>query len=98
MKTIDIRQALLNGSSDDLKRRRKVIALSALGLADFSIISLYQTGVIKKLPDLPFDIFDSNKVNASPDAYIMGVPDGPVSAIVYASAVLRSIRKFLGLT
>lgn len=87
MKPKAIKEALRTGSSEDLERRRKVIALSALGLVDFSIISLYQTGVIKKLPDLPFEVFDSNKVNASPDAYRMGVPDGPISAIAYASAM-----------
>ncbi len=87
MKPAAIKQALRTGTSEDMERRRKIIALSALGLADFSIISLYQTGVIKKLPDLPFEIFDSNKVNASPDAYRMGVPDGPISAVVYASAM-----------
>lgn len=87
MKPEVIKQALRNGSSEDMEKRRKIIALSALGLVDFSIISLYQTGVIKKLPDLPYDIFDSNKVNASPDAYSMGVPDGPISAIAYASAM-----------
>jgi len=79
-----IRDVLRNGYSDDLDRRRKVICLSALGLVDFSIISLYQTGVTRSLPDLPFPVFDSNKVNASKDAYMMGVPDGPVSAVAYA--------------
>lgn len=79
-----IRNVLRNEKSEDLDRRRQVIFLSALGLVDFSIISLYQTGVIKSLPDPPFPIFDSNKVNASKEAYQMGVPDGPVSAVAYA--------------
>ena len=69
--------------SDDLRRRRKVIALSAVGLIDFSIISLYQTGIIKKLPDIPHHLFDSNKVNASKEAYQFGVPDGPIGATTY---------------
>lgn len=69
--------------SDDLERRRKVIALSAIGLVDFAIISLYQTGVIKKLPDIPHPLFDSNKVNASKEAYQFGVPDGPIGATTY---------------
>ncbi len=78
-----IRDALRNDESEDLDRRRKIICLSAIGLVDFSIISLYQTGVIKSLPDLPFEIFDSNKVNASKSAYRFGAPDGPISATVY---------------
>ncbi len=75
-------------STDDLTIRRTIILLSAIGLADFSVISLYQTGVIKKLPDLPFSIFDSNKVNASKEAYQFGVPDGPISAAVYAATMI----------
>jgi uncharacterized membrane protein len=75
----------------DLDKRRKVILLSALGLIDFSIISLYQTGVIKHLPDLPYPFFDSDKVNASEEAYRFGAPDAPVSAMAYAmSMVLAS--------
>ena len=88
MKPFEIRQALTKGKGDDLNRKRQVMLLSAIGLVDFSIISLYQTGVIKRLPDLPFKIFDSNKVNKSPQAYAMGVPDGPVSAAVYAATMI----------
>lgn len=83
-----IRKSLREGSSDDLERRRKLICLSAIGLADFSIISLYQTGVIKSLPDIPLSIFDSNKVNASESAYQLGVPDGPVSSLAYSAVMV----------
>lgn len=88
MKAMEIRNELREGVSDNLRRKRKIIALSALGLVDFSIISLYQTGVIKKLPDIPLPIFDSNKVNAANNAYILGVPDGPISATVYGLAMV----------
>lgn len=79
-----IRDALRNGGSEDLDRRRKLSLLSALGLVDFSMISLYQTGLLRHLPDLPFAVFDSDKVNGSTSAYQMGVPDGPVSLLTYA--------------
>lgn len=84
MNVTAIRNVLRNDHSEDLEIRRKVIGLSALGLLDFSIISLYQTGVIRRLPDLPYKLFDSNKINASESAYQFGVPDGPVSAAAYA--------------
>jgi len=88
-----IRNSLREDSSADMERRRKIVFLSAIGLADFSLISLYQTGVIKRLPDLPFPIFDTNKVNASKSAYQLGVPDGPVSSLAYsATMVLASAR------
>ena len=80
-----IREELLNGAGTDLDKRRQILSLSAIGLLDFAVISLYQSGVIKKLPDLPFPIFDSNKVNAASDAYQMGVPDGTLGAWAYAA-------------
>ena len=84
MDAVAIKDALRMEKNPDMDNRRKVIVLSALGLFDFSIISLYQTGVIRKLPDIPLPVFDSNKVNASKEAYQFGVPDGPVSAVIYS--------------
>ncbi|HEU5145984.1 MAG TPA: vitamin K epoxide reductase family protein [Chryseosolibacter sp.] len=88
MDAIAIRNELRQGNSPALDARRKVILLSALGLVDFSIISLYQTGVIKHLPDPRHPIFDSDKINASEDAYQFGAPDGPISAAAYAIAMI----------
>jgi uncharacterized membrane protein len=85
MRTAAIRQELLNSTTEDLQKRRKIMGLSALGLVDFALISLYQAGVIKRLPEIPFAAFDSNKVNAAPDAYEMGAADGTISAWLYAS-------------
>jgi hypothetical protein len=59
MRTAAIRQELLNGTGEDLQARRKIIGLSALGLVDFAFISLYQAGVIKRLPELPFGAFEN---------------------------------------
>jgi uncharacterized membrane protein len=84
MKAEELRRELLYGNSKELKVRRNLIALSIIGLIDFGIISLYQTGIIKKLPDLPGKIFDSNQVNAAKDAYLFGIPDGLISGTVYA--------------
>lgn len=90
MKAAKIRNELLHGNSKDLRRRRTVLTLSAIGLVDFAFISLYQSGVIKHMPDLPFKIFDSNKVNIAEDAYQMGAPDAPISALAYAGAMVLS--------
>lgn len=84
MRTAAIRQELLTSRDANLQRRRKIMLLSALGVADFAFLSLYQAGAINRLPELPLKAFDSNKVNAAPDAYQMGVPDAAVSALIYA--------------
>ncbi len=86
-----IRNELRNNDSEIMDKRRLLILLSALGLIDFSVISLYQTGIIQKLPDLPFSIFDSNKVTASTEAYQFGVPDGLIGVTVYATTIVLAI-------
>jgi uncharacterized membrane protein len=88
-----IRRELRKGKSESLDRRRQIALLSAIGVADMGIISLYQIGVIRKLPDLPGNIFDSNKVNASKSAYVMGLPDGPVSLGLYALNMILASAK-----
>jgi uncharacterized membrane protein len=74
--------------TDAARHRRQIAALAALGLLDFSLISLFQLGYIKELPDLPGEIFDSKQVNSSQDAVIMGIPDGPISLTSYAATML----------
>ena len=88
MDTTAIRNELLFGTTSDLEKKRKIILLSALGLVDFSIISLYQTGIIKHLPDIDHPLFDSDQVNGSKDAYMFGAPDGPISALAYAATMI----------
>lgn len=88
MRTAAIRQELLTSVDKDLNRRRKVLTLSAIGIADFAFISLYQSGAIDRLPELPFKAFDSNKVNAAPDAYKMGAPDATISTLLYAAGMV----------
>lgn len=69
MNPIQLSEELRNGQSDDLTRRRWIIGLSFVGAAMGQIVSLYQTGIIKKLPDPPIPVFDSDKVDASSYAY-----------------------------
>lgn len=68
---------LRNNKSPDLTRRRWIIGLSIVGEAMGKIVSLYQTGIIKRLPDPPLAIFDSARVDASDYAYRrLDTPDG----------------------
>lgn len=79
-----IRTELREGQSSSLKRRRRLGSLAALGLVDFGVISLYQMGAIRRLPDLKWKVFDSNKVNASKSAYQHGLPDGTTGTAMYS--------------
>lgn len=60
---------LREAQTPDLSRRRWLIGLSLVGAAMGQIVSLYQTGIIRHLPDPPLPVFDSDKVDASEYAY-----------------------------
>ena len=60
---------LRQGQTADLTRRRWIIGLSLLGTAMVQVVSLYQIGIIKHLPDPPLSFFNSDKVDASDYAY-----------------------------
>ncbi len=63
-----LRRELQRGNSENLGRRRAIIGLSLLGMGAMTMVSLFQTGVIKHLPDPPIDGFDLDKVNSSETA------------------------------
>lgn len=44
-------QELRLGTSADLNRRRWIIGLSTVGAVMAQLVSLYQTGIIRHLPD-----------------------------------------------
>ncbi len=76
---------LRNADSADLRRRRIGIGLSFAGVVVAAAVAAYQTGVIKRLPDiLPGDIWDAEKVDASDYAYAnLQSPDGPAMLVNY---------------
>ncbi|HEX8237682.1 MAG TPA: vitamin K epoxide reductase family protein [Abditibacteriaceae bacterium] len=81
----ELSEELRNDSSPDLQRRRWVIGLSLVGTAMAQIVSLYQTGIVRRLPDPPWAIFDSTKVDASDYAYKrLQTPDAFMMLASYA--------------
>lgn len=82
-----LRRELQEGRSDDLRRRRWIIGLSLVGAGAMAAVSLFQTGVVGHLPDPPVEGFDSDKVNSSETAYMLGVPDGTLSLASLAANV-----------
>jgi uncharacterized membrane protein len=77
------------GDTPDLRRRRSVVGLSMVGAAAGIVVSLYQTGVIRHLPDPPLQLFDSDKVDASDYAYKRAqTPDGLAMLVTYAVTAL----------
>ena len=71
---------LRDGQSPDLTRRRWIVGLSLLGTAMAQLVSAYQMGLVRRLPDPPGRLgalFDATKVDASDYAYKrLDTPDG----------------------
>ena len=78
-------QYLRKGDDPELRRRRWVIGLSVLGTTAGQLVALYQTGIIRHLPDPPSGgLFDSDRVDASEYAYSrFSSPDAPLMIITY---------------
>lgn len=83
----ELRRELQESESEGVKRRRKIIGLSLLGMAAMGAVALFQTGIVKHLPDPPIEGFDSDKVNSSETAYALGVPDGTLSLASLAANI-----------
>ena len=85
--TQNLRRELQEAETGDLRLRRAIIGLSLVGMGAMAAVSLFQTGVIKHLPDPPLKDFDSDKVNSSDTAYALGVPDGTLSLASLAANI-----------
>src|SRR5919198_1543002 len=87
LKAQQLRQELQQGETADVRRRRAIIGLSLIGMGAMAAVSLLQTGIVKHLPDPPLESFNSDKVNSSDTAYMLGVPDGTVSLASLAANI-----------
>ncbi len=81
----DLRRDLrTNDPEPGILLRRAVIGTSLIGIAAMGVVTLFQSGTVRHLPDPPLDGFDSDKVNSSDTAYGWGMPDAPLSIISHA--------------
>lgn len=62
-------QQLRLGSGEFLPQRRGIVGLSLLAVGSMSLISLYQVGILKHLPEPPLPMLNADKVDASAEAY-----------------------------
>ncbi len=81
----ELSHQLREESSPDLQKRRIGIGLSLAGAVIAGVVTAYQTGLIKRLPDiLPGKVWDAEKVDASDYAYSMlQQPDAPMMIVTY---------------
>ncbi|HLH62441.1 MAG TPA: vitamin K epoxide reductase family protein [Ktedonobacteraceae bacterium] len=62
-------EQLRHGFGHYLSQRRAIIGLSLLAAGSMGMIGLYQTGIIPHLPEPPIPGLNSDKVDASAEAY-----------------------------
>lgn len=87
---VKLGRALRKDRSPLMRRRRIAVGLSLASTATLGFISLFQTGIIRKLPDPPIKRFKASAVSSSGEGYLMGIPDallGMVSYTVTASLI-----------
>ncbi len=79
-----VSDALRREDSAALTGRRRVFGLALGAAASLGVVGLYQSGIVRHLPDPPLRWFDSDKVDASGEAYAnFATPDSAVGIISY---------------
>lgn len=82
----ELSQAMREGGGEDLRRRRAVVGLSLFSVASMSLISLYQMGLLRHVPEPKLPGFDADKVNGSGEAYAMlETPDAVLAVGSFAA-------------
>jgi hypothetical protein len=85
MKPEELSRQLREGTGKFLARRRGVAGTSLVSIGSMALISLYQLGIIKHLPEPPLPRFDADKVDAASEAYsTLWMPDAPIGLGSYA--------------
>ena len=73
------------GKTPSLRRRRHTATTALASTTVMAGLSIYQLGVIRRLPELPLPGFDANRVDASAQAYqLLGSPDATLGVVSYS--------------
>lgn len=76
------------GSDDVLQRHRMVAGLTLLTISSMGVMTLYQLGILKRLPEPPLPGLDAEKVNGSAQAYgLLSRPDAVLGLGSYAATL-----------
>lgn len=71
-----------------LPQRRGIVGCALAAAASMGLITLYQIGIIKHLPEPPLPGFDADKVDASDEAYsYLQTPDAFIGLGSYAATM-----------
>src|SRR5207245_8878102 len=88
MNSAQIRKSLRRGDSPSLRRRRKLAWLGAAALIASAVMTLFQLGALRHLPDPPG--FASDAVVGPRAAYDLGTADAALDALSTSATVVRA--------
>lgn len=93
MKPWQLSEELRHGAGEDLRRRRGLVGLALLGCGAMGVVALYQTGIIRHVPEPKLPWLDADRVDASDEAYShASTPDGLLGLRNYGTtAVLAAM-------
>jgi len=79
---------LRRGGGIWLRQRRRASALTLGAIGAMAIVSLYQLGLIRHLPEPPLPGLDADRIDGSSEAYTrFGVPDAVLGVGSYAATL-----------
>jgi uncharacterized membrane protein len=80
---------LRRGTGDVLRARRRQMGWMLGASAAMGVVTAYQSGLLRRLPDPPLPGVDSNKVDASGEAYYYGhTPDAALALASYGASMV----------
>jgi uncharacterized membrane protein len=90
---MQLSRELRQGTGGFLPNRRRILTLSLAAAASMGMISLYQMGVIRHLPEPSLPYLNADKVDASEEAFSwLSTPDGVIGVASYGvTALLASV-------
>lgn len=81
----ELSRQLRRGSSRFLVNRRGTVGLSLAAIGPLGLVSLYQMGIIPRVPEPPLPFLDADGVDAAPEAYeVLDMPDAVLGIASYA--------------
>lgn len=86
-----LRHDIRHSKAEDMRLRRAMAGVALLGIGSMAVVSLYQSGLMRHLPDPERGNFHSDKVNASDEAFGYGMPDAPLAILAHATSLALSL-------
>src|SRR5829696_2825425 len=77
------------GGGDFLRRRRRTGAMALAAAGSMGVVTAYQMGLVRHLPEPPLPLLDADKVDASGEAYqYLKTPDAALGLASYAATLV----------